>query len=240
VNDPLERLVRLGLEPLELALLDHHHRGASAQVRLRFDDGAVLEAPVSWFFRSVEELDSIDRVALDRAEGRILDVGAGTGVHALPLVRRGHDVTALEILPGAVEILRSRGVPDARLESVWRHRAEEPYDTVLLLMNGTGVAGTLGRLGPLLERVRTLLAPHGTLLVDSTDPGAGEYPDGREAGERHLQIEVDGVRGPPFPHLYAAPSTLASAALRAGLSTEVVLELEEEGRYLAACRRLSL
>ncbi|MGD2070074.1 MAG: methyltransferase domain-containing protein [Gemmatimonadota bacterium] len=225
-----------GLLPLEEALVDCHGGRPGGALGLLFDHGESLEVDPSWFFRSAAEMDAVDRRALELARGRVLDVGAGAGAHALALQARGHPVSALELLPGAARILAERGVRDVRLESVWDHRPDRPYDTVLLLMNGTGVAGTLSRLGPLLRRIHGLLAPGGVLLMDSTDPGPVDPGDGRHPGELQIQLEYRGRKGPPFPHLYVGPGTLEALAREAGLEARTVLRAED-GRYLARCRR---
>ena len=87
-----------------------------------------------------------------------------------------------------------------------------------------------------MERVRALLAPGGVLLVDSTDPGSVDPGDGRHPGESQIQLEYQGRKGPPFPHLYVAPGTLRALAGDAGLRARTVLGAEH-GRYLAACLR---
>lgn len=46
--------------------------------------------------------------------GRILDLGCGTGLDAIPLVEQGHDVTAIDQSPRMIEILREK---EARLGS---------------------------------------------------------------------------------------------------------------------------
>jgi len=214
-------------------------------------------------------MDAVDRTALAAARGRVLDVGAGAGAHALPLLARGLSVTALDLLPAAVRVLRARGVHDAHLASVWSYEAPAPYDTILALMNGTGLAGTVGRLPALLDRFATLLAPGGQLLLDSTDlahededdgpdggegqgdgpeaqwgegppPSEGEHPPewGEDAPgwEVHFQVEFDGVRAPPFAHLFLAESDLARLAGAAGWSVEVLARAE--GRYLTRLLRL--
>lgn len=225
-----------GLLPLDEALVDCHEGRPGGALRLLFDHGETLAVDPSWFFRSGADLDPVDRAALEMARGRVLDVGAGAGAHALELQARGHPVSALELLPGAARILAERGVRDVRLESVWNHRPDRPYDTVLLLMNGAGVAGTFSRLHPLLRRVHRLLVPGGVLLMDSTDPGSADPGDGRRPGELQIQLEYRGRKGPPFPHLYVGSGTLRSAARDAGLETRIVLRAED-GRYLARCRR---
>jgi hypothetical protein len=196
---------------------------------------------VAYFFRDPGAMDAVDRAALSHARGRVLDVGACAGAHAVPLAGSGHPVTALDLIPEAVAILGERGVEDARLESVWTFRPPASYDTVLALMNGTGLAGTSGRLASLLEALATFVAPGGQLLIDSTElepddgleeAGAGEALEARPpAVELHYQLEFEGVRGPPFPQLFVSEAGLGEAAARTGWSMEVVAR--EGERYLA-------
>jgi SAM-dependent methyltransferase len=153
--------------------------------------------PVRYFFRDPEEMGPLDAAALSLSRGRILDLGACAGAHSVPLTQRGLAVTALDILPAAASILRQRGVPDVRQESVWSLDAPPLYDTLLALMNGTSLAGTLGRLEPLLRHLRALVAPGGQLLIDSTDLGRdgdeAREQDGEGEGELHYQRESGGL-----------------------------------------------
>jgi 2-polyprenyl-3-methyl-5-hydroxy-6-metoxy-1,4-benzoquinol methylase len=167
-------------------------------------------------------MDAVDRAALELARGRVLDVGAGAGAHALPLVDSGLDVTAIEILPELTQILRERGVKRARHASVWTFRARRSYDTVLALMNGTSLAGTIARLEPLLERLRELVSPDGQLLIDSTE---------MDPAELDYQLEYRGQKGPPFPQLFVGERTLKREARKAGWKMRVVAS--EGSRYLA-------
>lgn len=201
---------------------------------VRVEDARPEPFPAAYFFRDPSTMGAVDATALDLARGRVLDVGAGAGAHAVPLLARGLSVTALELIPEAVTILRARGVLDARAESVWTFSERTPFDTLLALMNGTGLAGTRGRLEPLLHRLADLVAPAGQLLLDSTDLG-GE--DDMGAVELHYQLEYGGGKGPPFPQLFVAEETLDAAARRTGWSLEVVAR--EGDRYLARLVRAS-
>ena len=200
------------------------------------DDGGEQELPVTLFFRAGSDLLPADRAALALCRGRVLDVGAGAGALALPLQAAGHEVTALEVLPGAAAVLSARGVLDVRLGDLWAFRPDLPYDTVLALMNGTAAAGTLAGLVPLLGTLSGFLAEGGQVLLDSTDPREGgrptERPDGRYVGEFQYQLEHKGERGPPFPQLFVDPERLAYAAAVAGLVAETVWR-GEEGEFLA-------
>jgi SAM-dependent methyltransferase len=191
--------------------------------------------PVRYFFRDPEEMGPLEAAALSLSRGRILDLGACAGAHSVPLTQRGLAVTALDILPAAASILRQRGVPDVRQESVWSLDAPPLYDTLLALMNGTSLAGTLGRLEPLLRHLRALVAPGGQLLIDSTDLGRdGDEAceqDGEGEGELHYQLEYGGRKGAPFPQLFVGEGLLADVARITGWAQDVVAR--EGDRYLA-------
>ena len=226
---------RDALAPLERALGAHMDGSLDRSLSVVTDDGGELELPVNLFFREGRDLLPVDRAALAQCRGRVLDVGAGAGALALPLQAAGHEVTALELLPGAVAVLGVRGVRDAQLGDLWVFRPDRPYDTVLALMNGIAVAGTLAGLVPLLRALSAPLAKGGQILLDSTDLGeegrASQRPDGRYVGELQYQLEYEGERGPPFPQLFVDPTRLAEAAAVAGLAAEIVWR-GEEGEFL--------
>lgn len=213
---------RRALAPLERALLAYQRGVRDGTFRVRMDDGTEQELPVGIFFRAGAQLLPADGAALALARGRVLDAG----VVALALQNTGHEVTALEVLTGAVAVLRARGVRDARQADLWSFRPERPYDTVLALMNGTACAGMLAGLVPLLSALTAPLAADGQLLLDSTDlrePGrCARRSDGRYLGELQYQLEYDGERRPPFPQLFVDPDRLRRAAAAVGLVAKAV------------------
>jgi SAM-dependent methyltransferase len=226
---------RDALAPLERALRAHMDGSIHGALGMVTDDGGEQELPVNLFFREGRDLRPGDRAALALCRGRVLDVGAGAGALALPLQAAGYEVTALEVLPGAVAVLSARGVRDAQLGDLWVFQPDRPYDTVLALMNGTAAAGTLAGLVPLLCTLAALLAAGGQVLLDSTDLCEEGRPaqrvDGRYVGELQYQLAYEGERGPPFPQLLVDSARLADAAGAAGLVAEVVWH-GEEGEFL--------
>lgn len=222
--------------PLDDALRAYRAGATSATVAVRTDVGSLEEMPVAHFFRSPGEMGPVEASALELAGGRILDLGAGPGAHALPLIRRGLDVTAVEILPEARRALSEGGVTDVRagLDEIGEG---ERFDTVLALMNGLGLCGTLEGLAPFLARVAGVLAEGGQILADSTDPRTWDDPDdGRYPGEVHMQLGFGGRWGEPFPFLFADADTLRTLAGAEGLDVGVTAS-EPDGRYLARITR---
>jgi SAM-dependent methyltransferase len=218
--------------PLEDALRAYRGGDTSVALLMRTDVGGTEEVPVSLFFRTPEEMGPVEAAALQLARGRVLDLGSGPGAHAVPLVRRGLAVTAVEILPEARAALRDAGVAEVRPD-VDALEPDDRFDTVLALMNGLGLCASLEELGPFLSRLGALLTTGGHVLADSTDPRAWDDPeDGRYPGEVHMQLGFGGLWGEPFPFLFVDADTLRTVAATHGLAVTVVAR-EDDGRYLA-------
>ena len=149
------------------AIADFHATGKAARLRVfspMFDED---EIPVTTLFRSYDAMPAIEQEALQQARGAILDVGAGSGCHSLALQQLGKQVTAIDISPLAVETMRQRGVRDVRQQDYFT--LDGHFDTILMLMNGIGIVGTLSRMQAFFSQVDHLLAPGGQLLCDSSD-----------------------------------------------------------------------
>ncbi|HYL82413.1 MAG TPA: methyltransferase domain-containing protein [Candidatus Acidoferrum sp.] len=227
------------------ALLDFFHGKASAEVVVHDEDGYTDVIPARVFFRAGEEFSALEEAALDLCRGRVLDAGAGAGCHSLALQERGLAVCAIDIAAEAVEVMRGRGVRDARRADIFRFRAE-PFDTLLLLMNGIGVVGRVAGVRPFLSTLGRLLQPGGQILLDSFDPrpedGAGAVAPGnprrprRYIGEMRFQLEYEGRKGEMYDWLFVDFETLAGQAKAAGWVAASIWH-EEEGHYLARLTR---
>ncbi len=232
--------------PLGLALAAFHDRGEDVAVSVRNDFGQAEEIDVAIFFRREGAFEEWESIALRYCGPRVLDVGAGVGAHALVLQARGHEVTALEIIPQAVRIMRERGVADAREGALFDLPTEQTFDSVILLMNGSMIAETLAGFDRLLATAADVLGPGGALILDSTDlgndvnaedePGRGDEIYDRYFGELHYQLSIGNQDGEVFPQLFIDPETLKARAALAGWVTEVVWS-GPEGRYLARLQK---
>ena len=197
------------------------------------------EIPLTTLFRSYEDMPEIERKALDMAKGRILDVGAGAGCHSLVLQERGMDVTAIDISTLSVETMKERGVKKVLEQDFFT--LEGQFDTILMLMNGIGIVGTLDRMPEFFKQLDKMLAPEGQVLCDSSDisyvfeteDGIIEMPDDMSYyGEHSFQMQYKDTIGEPFDWLYIDADTLKQKAGRYGYAVEVVAEGEHYD-YLA-------
>jgi len=211
--------MREAYSPHGAALLDCF-RGDESATLICYQDGARDDVPAAFWLR--EAIDPLESHALDLCRGRVLDVGAGAGLHALQLQRRGIDVTAIDIAPECVAIMRERGVRKAETADLYAF-AGGPFDTIVCLCNGLDKVGRLADLPRFLERMRELLAPGGQLIADSFDLRAGadasrlaefsrKDASGRYFGEIDLKFEYKGRIGAPFSVLQIDYGTLSRIA----------------------------
>ena len=213
--------------PLGRALLDYHRGDTSARFVVHSDlwDSEITAAEE--YYRPLHlELSEIEQRALSLCRGRVLDLGAGAGRHALELQERGHEVTAVDVSTDAVEVMRRRGVRDARCGDLAAVSGEQ-FDTLLLLMHGIGLVGTLEGLAAFLDATRSVLGKGGQVLCDSADlaltlpsaRSAGE--DGSYLGEVEFRLAYRDFEGRPYPWLFVDPRTLERFAAAAGYDFEV-------------------
>lgn len=221
------------------AILDYWKTGRAEKIRVFSPMFEEDEMPVEILFRKYEDMPAIERHAMDISRGKILDVGAGAGCHALVLQQRGMDVTAIDISPLSVEAMKGRGVQKVLEQDFYT--LEGQFYTILLLMNGVGIVGTMERFPLLFRQLESLLAPGGQVLCDSSDlcyiyedeEGVIDLTDVEGYyGELTYQLQYKDIIGKPFPWVYVDAETLREKAEENGFEMEVVIQGEHYD-YLA-------
>lgn len=195
--------------------------------------------PVPYFFREGEEMPDVEQKALSLAKGRVLDVGAGAGTHTLHLLENGFEVTALEKSTLCCDVMEDRGIENIIEDDFYNHRGEK-YDTILLLMNGVGIAGTNDKLPQFLNHCKSLLAKGGSIFIESSDiiymfeDEDGSYLIDLNAGyygNMNYTVEFENEQE-NFDWLYAGYDILADVASICGLKIRKVMD-GEHYNYLA-------
>ncbi len=216
-------------DPMGHAIADYHATGRAARLRVfspMFDED---EIPVTTLFRPFDEMPVIEQEALKASRGSILDVGAGAGCHSLALQDMGQQVTAIDISPLAVATMRDRGVKDAREQDFFTFDGQ--FDTILMLMNGIGIVGSLSRMPAFFMQLDRLLAPGGQLLCDSSDicyifEDEDGFIDltGIEGyyGELTYRMQYKAIKGEPFPWLFIDVDTLTQQAAAHGFKADII------------------
>ena len=218
-------------DPMGRAIAEYYKTGKAEKLKVFSPMFEEDELPLPTLFRSYDEMPEIEQKALNLAKGKTLDVGAGSGCHSLVLQDRGIDITAIDISPYSVETMKERGVKKVFEQDFFTLKGQ--YDTILMLMNGIGIMGTLERMSVFFKLLDRILAPGGQVLCDSsdicyvyeTDDGIIELPDDMEYyGELSFLMQYKDTIGEPFDWLYIDADTLMMKAEKNGYAVEVLAE----------------
>ena len=152
------------------AILDYQTNNLPEDLITETSISEADEMPVSYLFRTYNEMPELEQKALQLAKGNVLDVGCGAGSHTLELQNeRKLDVTAIDISENAVRACQLRGIENVKVANILDLDEENKFDTILLLMNGTGIFGTLKETDKYLQKLKSLLKEEGQILIDSSD-----------------------------------------------------------------------
>lgn len=222
------------------ALLDYHKGKYTEDLITSTNISEDDELPLPYLFRSFSEMPKLEQFALKKCRGTILDVGCGAGSHSLWLQEKGVQVKAIDISAGAIEVARARGIQKVEQTHILAI-SEEKFDTILLLMNGTGIFETVEKTNKYLQHLKSILNPNGQILIDSSDlqymydrndDGSIWVPQERYYGELEFTMSYKGETTPTFPWLYLHEALCKQLAEANGL-TFGILKRGENFDYLA-------
>jgi SAM-dependent methyltransferase len=216
------------------AILDYQTQNAPEPLITATSISDEDEMNVAYLFRSYDLMPKIEQKALQLAYGKVLDIGCGAGSHALTLQNeRNLDVTAIDISANAIAACTLRGIQNCLMQNILEYDPTEKFDTILLLMNGTGIFETLEKTPLYLKKLKSLLTDTGQILLDSSDliymydqddDGGAWIPGNDYYGELTFTVQYKGATELPFPWLYMDYNTLQNAAFANGLQCELISE----------------
>ena len=229
------------MDPIGQAIFNFYFHNDREKLRVDSNYTEDEEIDPAHFFREKETLPALEKTAIGLCRGKVLDVGAGAGCHTLILQDMGMVVTAIDKSELASMVIKKRGVACLVTDSIFNLKGRE-YDTILMLMNGAGIAGTLKGLRDLFIHLKTLILPGGQILMDSTDI---EYLFTEDDGSLWIDLANDQYYGEmtytvtyrknitaTFPWLFVDFPTLAQIAAETGLEAELKFEGADD-EYLA-------
>ena len=223
------------MDVLGNAISDYYHQTMKGKLWIHNKYGRRESMPVDVYFREEEDMSNLELFALLQCKGKVLDIGAGAGSISLQLQQRNIKVTALEVSPNAVNIMRLRGVQQVVQQDIFTFEGSR-FDTLLLLMNGIGLTQNISGLRSFLQHAKKLLQPGGQLLFDSSDvaylfkknvPKPSHY-----YGEIQYQYEYKKLKTEWFSWLYIDQQLLKTIAAEEGWNCEILFE-DEYDQYLA-------
>ncbi|WP_163340358.1 bifunctional 2-polyprenyl-6-hydroxyphenol methylase/3-demethylubiquinol 3-O-methyltransferase UbiG [Desulfopila sp. IMCC35008] len=224
-------------DPLGAMMLDYLKGNQQAFVEVESSTLEMWEMPGKTMFRSYAEMDELERQALALCRGRILDVGAGSGCHSLYLQQQGLDVDALDISPGCIRVMELQQVKNIVHQNLFS-LSEKKYDTILMLMNGLGICGSLDGCNLFLQFVKIILEDGGQVIAESTvlevpDEEALDFEEEEDEyqGQTEFVMRYGDIVSDSFDWIYLDFATLETLVTFNGLECEL-LATDTAGKYL--------
>jgi SAM-dependent methyltransferase len=224
----------LNNDPLGQAALDYlsGKRGLEIKVQSNIVEDDVI--PVDYLFRNYIQMPSLEQKALNHCSGKVLDIGGAVGSHALELQKKGVDITLIDTSYGCCQVARQRGVEKVLNEDFYAYEPTEKYDTLLLMMNGIGLAAAIEHLPVFFEKVKQLLKPGGKIILDSSDlrylyideDSYCDAPEEQYYGEVMYTMAYKEHKTEPFEWLFIDPVLLATKSKENGFIFEKLADGE--------------
>jgi len=216
-------------DPVGHAIADFYKNKKADHLWVYSDICEKDEIPVSYLFRSFKKMPNIEQHALKFCTGKILDIGAAAGAHSLYLQKQNKEVTALEISELAIQTMKKRGVTNLINADFYKYKPEIKFDTLLFVMNGIGIAGTLKNLNNFFTKCSELLQLKGQVLLDSSDliymfDKEDDKPVNKYYGEVRYVMSYKDIISDAFNWLFIDFETLRIKAYEFGFKCEKIVE----------------
>jgi SAM-dependent methyltransferase len=207
------------------------------------------EMSVAYLFRDYNAMPILEQTALNLSFGKVLDVGCGAGSHSLYLEKHKKlTVVPIDISEKAIQACHLRGLTSAKVRDILDLEIQK-FDTILVLMNGTGIFRNVSQTAIYLQKLRSLLSENGQILIDSSDiiymyddaddddsQGSKWIPANGYYGELTFTVSYKNQKEVAFEWLFLDFNTLQNAANANGLYCELI----QEGEHFDYLARLTL
>ena len=227
-------------DPLGTAAMDCLSGKRNLQIKVQSNIVEDDVIPVDYLFRHFAEMSPLEQKAILHSKGKVIDIGGGVGSHALELQGRGVDVTVLDSSAGCCQVAMQRGVKKVVNADFYTYQPQNKFDTVLLMMNGIGLAAAIEHLPIFFTKLKEYLNEGGQVILDSSDlrylyideDSYCDLPDETYYGEVMYTMSYKQHKTSAFEWLFIDPALLAVKAKENGFLFEKIADGEHYD-YLA-------
>lgn len=151
-------------DPMGAAIADYFNYRKADKLRVFSSQFEEDEIPMNQLFRPYDEMPELEQIALQIAEGNILDVGAGSGCHALALQEMGKEVCAIDISPLSVEVMEKKRGKECPSDKSFRYTFSRNIRYNPHADERIGHYREVGKYGSFLSKDETTASPRGMYL----------------------------------------------------------------------------
>lgn len=226
-----------------------HHLGERTEPLVQRDGEETEEHPIEQFYFEEFDLDEHTQWLESWLDGPLLDLGAGTGKHALYFQER-FETVAIEVSDALVETMRDRGVADARRGDMFELRGQferDRFGSALAIGTQLCLAGSMDGLRAFLADLSSVTTPNASAVVHSYDPTVAEtsemlgYRSDPAPGLAHrvMSFEYEGERDEILSFRLFSPDRLREATVGTDWTVVDTTRPHWEGGYRAALTKTS-
>lgn len=172
------------------------------------------------YFAEYEDWTEHQKLAMEHATGRVLDIGCAAGRHSLYLQEQGHDVLGIDNSSLAIETCQHRGLKNTRVMPVAGLSTETGiFDAILMMGRNFGFVGSSIRTRSLLSRFAAMTSGSAKIIVETLDPYQTADPchlayhqfnrdHGRMSGQLRLRVHYREYTTQWFDYLFVSKAEL--------------------------------
>ena len=218
-------------------LEQYNNQTRSAELIERDDDFIDLGSQPGLYFTEYDEWTELERQAIARARGRVLDIGCGAGRHSLYLQSKGFDVSAIDASPGAIKVCKLRGLKKALVRSISEidKFPKSAFDTILMLGNNFGLFGDAENARKILEKMTRITKPDAQIIAGTRNPYSTNDKDhlayhrfnrrrGRMPGQLKIRVRYRKTVGEWFDYLLVSPEEMRKILKNTGWEIKEFLD----------------
>lgn len=234
-------------------LLHDYFTGEENYEIVERDDGYILAGNVgtSRYFKEFLQWGEHEKLAIEHAAGRILDIGCGAGKHSLYLQQQGYEVVGTDISPLAIRVCQKRGLKKTSLIPITRINSKlGTFDTILMMGHNFGLVSNIKRAQWLLKRFAIMTSPDAKIIAETFCPYQTENTDhleyhrinrnrNRMGGQLRLRIRYKGYSTPWFDYLQVSKSEIQDIIKSTGWTIEHYIE-SGKPTYIAILKKKSI
>lgn len=133
-------------------------------------------------------------------KGKILEIGAGTGRITIPLLKRDLNVTALDISPGMLELLKEKAEKgNVSVKTVCadmrKFRLRDKFDAVIITFRAFQHMYSVKDQFDALKTIKKHLKPNGVLIFDVYTPDLKYIQKGNWQWRKDQNTKLPGIKG---------------------------------------------
>lgn len=233
-------------------LAQFNRQTPTAEIIERDDDYIDVGSDFGQYFTEYKQWSALEKNAVDKAHGRILDIGCGAGRHSLYLQSRGFDVTGIDISPGAIKVCKLRGLQNAivrPIDEIDKFK-KNSFDTILMLGNNFGLFGSAENAKIILEKMFQITKPEAQIIAGTLNPHKTDNKEhlaylrfnkrrGRMPGQIKMRIRYGKTVGEWFDYLFVSPEEMTAVIKNTNWQINHFIA-PEESHYFAVIEKKSL